>query len=377
MKRIAVAPRTNWQQRVREHGFEFADLADHQGNTQPYWIESACYEFTAKAIDQLEDATQELHAMAMDAVATIVAQGDYDSFNLSEAESRLIERSFELKEPHLYGRMDLCFDGNAPPKLLEYNADTPTSLLESSVVQWFWLEDRGEPGFDQFNSIHEKLIERWQQILGPSPGPVHFACFQDSIEDFGTCEYLRDTCLQAGAAQTRTLDIGEIGYDHYQFVDQDHQTIERLFKLYPWEWLFAEAFGTHLTSTRTRWIEPPWKRLLADKAILAWLWDRHPGHPNLLPAARHASDLTGELVFKPCLEREGEGVRFLAAGAAGAHQSEVRGVYQASQRLPEFAGKHAVIGSWVIGDQAAGIGIREDHGPITRNTSCFVPHRFR
>jgi glutathionylspermidine synthase len=41
-----------------------------------------------------------------------------------------------------------------------------------------------------------------------------------------------------------------------------------------------------------------------------------------------------------------------------------------------MAGSFPVIGSWVIGDAAAGIGIREDDGPITRNSSRFVPHYF-
>jgi glutathionylspermidine synthase len=36
----------------------------------------------------------------------------------------------------LYGRFDLAYRGDGPPKLLEYNADTPTALFEAAVVQW-------------------------------------------------------------------------------------------------------------------------------------------------------------------------------------------------------------------------------------------------
>ncbi|AVP96036.1 glutathionylspermidine synthase family protein [Ahniella affigens] len=378
MQRLRVSPRADWRTRVREHGFDFAEFADPEtGAPTPYWVEDACYEFSSAAIDRLESATNELHAMCLDAVDEIVAQGDYAAFGLSEAEASLIERSHALKEPHLYGRMDLCFDGRNAPKLLEYNADTPTSLLESSVVQWFWLEDRGESGFDQFNSIHEALIARWPHVIGPNPGMIHFATFQESLEDHCNCEYLRDTCIQAGATETIALDIGDIGFDRNCFTDLEHREITRIFKLYPWEWMLAEEFGTHLLTTRTRWIEPPWKRLLADKAILVWLWNKHRGHPNLLPASHRPGDLPGECVFKPCLEREGEGVCFLNSPDAVGHAPTVRGMYQASQRLPVFSGRHAVVGSWIIGDVAAGIGIREDVGPITRNTSCFVPHRFR
>ncbi len=379
MRRVAVPPRHNWQARLLEHGFDFHTLTTDDGHPDPYWIEDACYEFSVGQIDELESATQELHDLCLDAVGEIIDRGDYESFGLNQSEANLIERSWSLGERGLYGRMDLSYDGKRPPKLLEYNADTPTSLLESSVAQWFWLEDRskegrGEQGFDQFNSIHEALIERWRTVLGKPGGWIHFACHQDSPEDFGTTEYLRDTCIQAGW-KTETLDMSEIGFDGTQFIDRADRVIDRMFKLYPWEWLFAEEFGAHLGGSRTLWLEPPWKRLLADKAILPWLWQRHPGHPNLLPASFDRSAINDEVVFKPCLEREGQGVLMLPTGTAPLDSP--RGIYQASQRLPTFDGRHALIGTWVIGDVACGLGMREDQHAITRNTSRFVPHRFR
>lgn len=375
MKRTPVAPRAHWQQRVAAHGFDFHSLpTDDSATPAPYWIEDACYEFTPDQIDIVEAATQALHDMCLDAVSDIIRAGDYRDFDLTQDATTLIERSFERNERGLYGRMDLRWDGSAPPKLLEYNADTPTSLLESSVVQWFWLADRNDDTFDQFNSIHERLIAAWPRVLGAAETLIHFVCHQDSREDFGTTEYLRDTCIQAGHATT-TLDIAEIGHDGAQFVDAADQVIERMFKLYPWEWLFAEEFGTHLVGARTRWIEPPWKRLLADKAFLVHLWRRHPGHPNLLPTSFDRADIPGEAVFKPCLEREGRGVHFLPAGTSS--MARVRGIHQASCRLPVFGPWHTLVGSWIIGDEACGIGIREDSDAITRNTSRFVPHRFR
>ena len=51
-------------------------------------------------------------------------------------------------------------------------------------------------------------------------------------------------------------------------------------------------------------------------------------------------------------------------------------VYQAYQPLPVFDGNHALVGSWVIDGQSAGMCIREDSSPITSNSSSFVPHYF-
>jgi len=66
--------------------------------------------------------------------------------------------------PALYGRLDLVYDGGQI-KLLEYNADTPTALVEAAVTQWYWLEDTFADA-DQFNSIHEKLVAKWKDLHG-------------------------------------------------------------------------------------------------------------------------------------------------------------------------------------------------------------------
>ncbi len=79
----------------------------------------------------------------------------------------------------LYGRFDFAYDGRNI-KMLEYNADTPTGLLEASVAQWLWIEQvSGIANRDQFNSIHEDLIKRWKTIL-PRGSHVHFAACQGS-----------------------------------------------------------------------------------------------------------------------------------------------------------------------------------------------------
>ena len=127
-----------------------------------------------------------------------------------EFEERVI-RSWEEQEPSIYGRFDLAYDGTGAPKLLEYNADTPTALLEASVIQWFWLKDVDERG-DQFNSIHERLIEAWQALRQHDERPIHFAAQEGIVEDYVTVEYLRDTAMQAGF-DTQYLDVEQIGWD--------------------------------------------------------------------------------------------------------------------------------------------------------------------
>jgi glutathionylspermidine synthase len=390
VQRQATSPRPDWREHVeRDLGFAF-----HTIDGAPYWDETACYRFTAAEIDALEDTTGELEQMSLALVDRVVKAGDpaYERLAIPRAAWPAIERSWNMAEKNLYGRFDLRYDGQDAPKLLEYNADTPTSLFEASVVQWDWLEAI-LPGRDQFNSLHERLIEAWKNFglgaegasflnrrRGAAGRPrVHFAAVKDHQEDGGTVDYLRDTAIQAGLDTTR-IAIEDIGWDGSRFVDLDDAPIEVLFKLYPWEWLVGEPFGEHLLSGAARVIEPPWKMVLSNKASLALLWEMAPGHPNLLPAALEPGKIDGEVVRKPIFSREGANVQVIAADRVVAETGGAYGaegfVYQGHAPLPAFDGNYPVIGAWVVASQPAGIGIREDATAITRDTSRFIPHFF-
>ncbi|MGZ5053112.1 MAG: glutathionylspermidine synthase family protein [Methylobacter sp.] len=373
MQRIELTPRADWQRRVDEVGMNY-----HTLDGEVYWDESACYRFTRSQIDMLDDATAELHRLCLEAVDAIIRRDLFKQLRIPDWAIPYIVESWQRREPSLYGRFDLAWDGSSPPKLLEYNADTPTALLEASVVQWFWLEECF-PNADQFNSIHEKLIAFWQQYR-QSHAKVHFACFTGSDEDVGNLEYLRDTAAQAGLATVR-LGIDDIGWDERQrrFVDLSDNVISALFKLYPWEWMLQDEFGRYLRQANLTVLEPPWKLLLSNKGILPILWELFDGHPNLLPASFGDKPLLGDFVRKPIYSREGANIEI----RRGSHSLETGGsyggegyIYQRHAPLPDFSGNFPVIGSWIIAGQPAGIGIREDRTEITGNNSRFVPHFF-
>ena len=373
MRREERTPRPGWAQKVEALGFHFHSIDG------VYWDERACYRFEADEVDALEAATAELHGRCIEAVAEVVRRGDYERFRIPAEFHALVERSWKEEDLSLYGRFDLSWDGRGDPKMLEYNADTPTALLEASVVQWYWLQDV-RPRDDQFNSIHEKLVARWQAMRArlPADGRMYFTAHAESPEDQGNLDYLRDTAMQAGL-DAIAIDVVDIGWDGARFVDLEGRTIAALFKLYPWEWMVREEFGRHLLRRAVTVVEPPWKMLLSNKAILPVLWEMFPGHPNLLPAAFEPGKLPGDHVKKPLYSREGANVTISAGGrvheAPGEYGDEGF-VWQAYHALPRFGPNHAVIGSWVVGGEPAGIGIREDDSPITRNTSRFVPHYF-
>ena len=367
MQRIPLEPRADWRQRARALGFDFAEI----GN-EPYWDETAYWRLTAAEVDMLEDATNALNALCMEAADHAIRFARHETLGIPEGAWPIVVRSWERREPSLYGRMDLRWDGAGPPLLLEYNADTPTALYEASVVQWEWLSCV-MPGADQFNSIHEALIAAWPAMR--LPPRVHFTAAQGSTEDRGTVEYLRDTAVQAGL-EAPFLFIEDVGWDGSRFVDQNRTPIDAVFKLYPWEWLLRERFGNNIAAAPTRWIEPAWRLLLSGKGILALLWELFPGHPNLLPAFREPGRTGGPEIRKPIWGREGANIEAPGFSTDGPYGAEGV-VHQAWAPLPCIDGRYPVIGSWLVAGKSVGIGFREDDTPITRDTSRFVPHLFQ
>lgn len=371
MERIHIEPRRDWRQILEAYGFEHHSLTDDEHGA--YWNESAYYQLSTAEVDRIEFATNRLEEMCFQLVETVIEENWFDRMGIEPRVAELIRRSWNADERSLYGRFDLSLGKDGSIKMLEYNADTPTSLFEAAVAQWQWLQDRF-PASDQFNSIHEKLIEAWRR----EKGSVHFASLEDS-ESVVTTAYLEDTAKQAGV-QTRFITMADIGFDGARFVDLQGDAIETAFKLYPWEWLLADEFGAHIKETETRFIEPAWKMVLSNKAMLPLLHELFPNSEYVLGASFNEPHRAFDYVRKPFLGREGANVQIVKNGTVEAETSgdyDGKHIYQEYHEgvTFEIEGRTVspIIGSWIVDGESAGIGIREDYG-VTTNEARFVPH---
>ena len=380
MKRITSKPRENWQALAESLGFSF-----HSIGGDVYWDETAYYQFNNKQIEEeLEAPTEDIHEMCISLVEDAIKdESILQRLAIPEAYWDYVAQSWRDGSPHLYGRMDLSYSGNGPAKLLELNYDTPTSLYESGFFQLVWLEQMIASGelpisADQFNSIQEKLTLALQ--ITNLVQPVYFSAVKDAEEDQGTIAYFKDIAQSAGLT-TKQIDIEDIGLTNEGvFVDLEDKPIPTLFKLYPWEFIFDDPFGEAIPSSNTCFIEPAWKAILSNKGILALLWEKFPNHPNLLPCFMAEANQPPKAgwVKKPFFSREGANIeicteqheRIKVDGPYG----ECPQIIQKFHPLPKFEDSYTLIGSWVVGDRAAGICIREDNSLITKDTSRFLPH---
>ncbi|MFD2739993.1 glutathionylspermidine synthase family protein [Sulfitobacter aestuarii] len=407
MQKVSLPERPGWRDEAEELGFTFADM-----HGEPYWDESSAYQFSLRQVEEdIEDPATELHGMCREAVAAILAEESLMArMGIPEQHWDLVSESWQGEHPEIYGRFDLAYDGKSPAKLLEYNADTPTSLYESASFQWGWLEGQIAAGVlraqdDQFNGIHEALIERFRDLFMPD-SDLHFAAAAGNVEDYATVEAMGWAAREAGLGAHYT-DLDQIALStEGQFLDSEDRVIATLFKLYPWEDLLRDEYADHVRNADCLMLEPAWKALLSNKALLPVLWQMFEGHPNLLPAffeadvgaalagsgsvadpvaeafGRAEAVLARGHVSKPLFSREGAAISIVENGETS--ESTAVGEYggypqilQAYAPLPEFDGFRPVIGAWVVGESCVGMGIREDRSRITQDLSRFKPHFIR
>lgn len=407
MKRHTMQPRANWQERAEEIGFSFHTCGEpSKDGDGTYWDESVAYEFSMAEIEALEAAAEECHLRCLDAVDKVVSSPDLLSkIGIPLQYHKAILRSWKQGDPSLYGRFDFAYDGNGDPKMLEYNADTPTMVIETALMQWFWLQDR-MPDKDQFNSLHERLLQRFGELkMRMSPGnKLYFAGYRESLEEYQTLQYFMDLAIQAGAI-CDFVDLGDMGWNGENFTNLKEDPIKYWFKLYPWEWMMTDNFGMHTTKACSGIMEPMWKAVLSNKGILPILHEMFPSHPNILPAAFDIKKLQvddwdwaqlqelgtaeqleqfaagefnpGSYVVKPMLSREGANIDVVELGKVTSKTSgryDGPRIYQKKAELFQDGGNRAVLGCWIVDGSAAGMIIRDHDQQIVLDTSKVVPH---
>ncbi|WJJ54645.1 glutathionylspermidine synthase group 1-like protein [Acinetobacter phage AB1I1M-1] len=361
----------------------------------PYWQEGVVYGFAEHEIDQIQQTTQELHDMSIEMVDQVVTSGDYpEYFKLTEMEKSLIETSWKRNDPTLYGRFDLAYGVDGSLKMFEYNGDTPVSILECSVAQWNYIEQMKSLPEElriQYNMIDETLSDTWKKYFEPGT-LLHFASSGGfRHEDFGNLVYIMDNALRSGmnVKEIQMQDIGLMNDNgNKSFVDLQNQEMKNIFKLYPWEWMTEEEFGKQVNYTNTQWLEPAWKMLLSNKSMLIKLWEMFENHPNLLPSFI-TERRSGTWAKKAIHGREGSNI-YKALFAD--NQNLATELAQGSHKVPEYDhwgymyqqwfdikphdGYYPIIGSWVIGDTACGMSIREDENLVTGMDAFFASHIF-
>ena len=244
MHRIEVEPRQGWPAIIEEQGLIYWKTELPDGSMMPYWHESNAYTLTSDEVYEMEASVRLLLEMLVEAGDYIIENNLFSQMGIPGWAVPRIKETWESEPPMLYGRFDFAY-GPDGFKLLEYNADTPTALVETAV-QWHWVQDVYGAGGDQWNMVHELLVQRWKELLPRLPGDrlylLHTTA-ENSGEDFMTVAYLVETAREAGLT-CELMPIEQLGlHPEIGFVDREGRSMRSVFKLYPWEWMVHEEFA--------------------------------------------------------------------------------------------------------------------------------------
>jgi glutathionylspermidine synthase len=394
MERISITPRIDWQAKVEALGFTW-----HTPDGNTYWNEGAYWKFSTADVEHIRGVVKDGYAMLLDAVAFVIENKQLPLFGFDANTIDLIEASWERRgrEPMLYGRFDLAFDGKQA-RILEFQADNPGNLFETSMVQRYWITE-ALPGAAQMNSIHEMLVAQFRRIdllnrsfLGDAP--MHITTLTPNPEAEVNASYLQNIAQEAGVA-AKFVGLGDIAWQEPEstdengiFLDADGVQIQSLIKLAPLNWMLQDDFGGHMIDlsidNELQIIEPAWKLVAQNKRIWATIWDRNQFHPALLNTATLLTPLIQTAddgyVTKPYNGLDGQNITMYTPGGGVVLDStegsfaEDQIIFQERALLPGVGGVGAVVSAWTVPDTLCGLSVREGVNPIVDSASMFLPH---
>jgi glutathionylspermidine synthase len=377
MQRKECEIRPDWKSIIEQQGLTYWKTLLPDGTERSYWREGSYYSFTSAQIDQMYEDSVTLFDMFVEAGDYLVDRPDvmekmgipaWTHAEIRKSWSRYDDQNNEIEWGSVYGRTDVHYDlATGRIRLYEFNADTPTSILEAALSQWRWKEDVANSA-DQWNGIYEKLVNAWKRNLAFVEGElghkpvVYFMCTWDDnllpelshldtdpeadhstdcYEDIQNVRVLMQACKDAGY-ETELRYVQEVYLDEDgRFYDgrvagENKPHLDVVFKLHPWEHIVKEEFGPAIFKDLanvglrsedgseyiggTLWIEPPYKMLWSNKGILPVLWDLFKDDPEksqlLIPAYFEGEEPASlkNKIRKPIFGREGASMEVIMDG---------------------------------------------------------------
>ena len=342
------------------------------------------------------EATNELYDMFAEAGQYVIDNDLFHDLNIPFNLVEMIKESWENDVHwHLYSRFDLAggIDGK-PIKLIEFNADTPTSLFETAIIQWAMLKANGLDEASQFNNLYEALkdnfkriitldsdIEKFDEYYSGLGWKILFSSISGSSEDINTTKLLQHIATEAGF----NTDFEFI--ENVQFNDEgiykNDELFEFWFKLIPWENIAIEESELALILTqiiadkKSIIFNPAYTLMFQSKGFMKILWDLYPNHPLLLETS--FEPLVGKKqVEKRCFGREGANVKIINADQSIDEQTSGdyeghKAIYQEYVEFPKDSNGNSYQAGVFYAYEACGLGFRRG-GKILNNMSKFVGH---
>ncbi|MDD5156651.1 glutathionylspermidine synthase family protein [Sulfurimonas sp.] len=312
-------------------------------------------------------------------------------FNLIDA----IKKSWENDVHwHIYGRFDVAggMDGK-PIKLIEFNADTPTALFETALLQWALLKYNSMDEDKQFNNVYDAIGENFKRLITLFDDielfnerydgwKILFSSVRGNEEEETTTRLLQQIATDAGF-NTGFEYLQDVKFDENGIFDRDNNQYEYWFKLYPWEDIAIDEpeLATMLTNIMNNQqaiiLNPAYTLLFQSKGMLKILCDLFPDSPYLLKTS--FEPLKGiKYVEKSVFGREGANVKIVDRDGAVLEENDgpygnYKKVYQEYVEFNRDEKGAKYQAGVFFAYEACGVSFRKG-SEIMNNMSKFVGH---
>jgi len=365
----------------------------HTDKDMSSYIDENVVIVTPQEAQNYAEAANELYDMFIEAAEYVIENNLFHELNIPFNLIDIIKESWENDVHwHLYGRFDLAggIDGK-PIKLIEFNADTPTALFETSIIQWALLKANNLDEEMQFNFIYEALVDNFKRLATLDENvenfdeiyegwSILFSSVRDNIEEENTTRLLMSIAQEAGwSCEFAYIDEVEFSDDGVFFENNQY---EFFFKLIPWESIaiqepeLCEILTNIVKNKQAIILNPAYTLLFQSKGILKILWDLYPNHPLLLNTSFEPLQNTKQ-VQKVTFGREGENVVIydenmqIIAQEEGEYQNFNK-VYQEYYEFNNINGEYYQAGVF-FAYEGCGVAFRKG-GKILNNMSKFSGH---
>jgi len=368
----------------------------HTDTDKTSYISDEIVSISENEAEAYYEATNELYDMFCEAGEYVIENNLFHELDIPFNLVEIIKNSWEDDVHwHLYGRFDLAggLDGQ-PIKLIEFNADTPTALFETAIVQWAMLKFNKLEESSQFNSLYEALkdnfkrfvtldsdLEEFEEHYEKLNWKILFSSVAGDDEEEKTTKLLQHIANEAGY-QTDFEYIENVEFNN-EGISKNDEMFEFWFKLIPWEDIAIDegelaVILTEIIANKKAIIcNPAYTLLFQSKGIMKILWDLYPNHPLLLKTSFEPLENTKQ-VEKMCFGREGANVAIvdennsLETKTDGPYEN-FKPIYQEFVEFPKDTnGDHYQAGVF-YSYEACGLGFRKG-GVILDNMSKFVGH---
>jgi len=375
---------------LQELGFSW-----HTDSDGTKYVSDSLVQISQAEADAYYEATNMLYDMYVEAAQYVIDNELFFElgipFNLIDA----IKKSWENDVHwHIYGRFDLSGGIDTKEiKLIEFNADTPTALFETALLQWALLKYNNLDEAKQFNNVYEAITQNFKRLITLFDDPqtfdtlyegwkILFSCVEGNDEEEATTRLLQQMATDAGFA-THFEFLENVGFDDEGIYDAQDNSYEYWFKLYPWEDIAIDEpeLATTLThimqNQRAIILNPPYTLLFQSKGMLKILYDLFPDSPYLLKTSFEPLEGVKQVV-KPVFGREGANTQIIDKNGNSLLQTEgpygnYKKVYQEYVEFPQDAQGNKYQAGLFFAYEACGLSFRKG-GEILDNMSKFVGH---